>query len=338
MNPCWLVAIGVAWADPYFVETSPVADRAAAEAVEMLVDQAGLDARVVRRFQLGVGWGFAVLVEGLTDEGVAREAAAKVRALGGADPSIYLLEARERVSVPASAPTAAEPPARTAAWWIDAADRALGGASGGAAGLARAGAVRFEFERTFEQGGKTVTVVHRYWREAGSRRLEVDTDGFGQDSVAVVTPSGGWIQAGGAVKARDIGVLIGTVDGFAPEAVLTVALEGHHILASPEVRSFQLLDGAERGIRLGSTAEEGEPGLAWVELDPSTARPLRLRYVTQGGPLEWELSDWREVAPGVVAPHAVRLERPDGKTERFRVRGLRLQDAAPPGTFEPPAQ
>lgn len=336
MTGAWLSAIAAALADPYYLETAVMAERAEAVALEQKVDALGLESRVVRRFQLGQGWGFALLVEGLADEPAARAAAAKVQGIAGAPPTIYRMEARERVAV-VETPATPEAPARTAAWWIDAADRALGGASGGAAGLARAGAVQFEFERTFAHGGKEVTVVHRYWREAGSRRLEVDADGLGQDSLAVVTPAGAWLRVGSEVKNRDIGVLVGTVDGFAPEAVLAVALEAHRILAAPEVRGFQLLDGAERGIRLGAGTEEGEPGLAWVELDPASARPIRLRYVTEGGPVEWDLGDWREVSPGVVAPFSVRVARPDGQTERVRVRVLATADAAPAGTFASPA-
>lgn len=332
----WLLGASIALADPFYVETEPFRDRSMAVAAADQARAAGYSGRVVRRFALGEGWGFALLVEELPDEAGARAAADTLQRALGVPVTLYRLEERQKVPV-TGAETTAEAPARTAAWWLAAADSAVGGAGGGAAALARAGAVHFAFERSFEHEGKAVTVSHRYWREGAARRLDVDApQGFGTDSTAIATAAGAWVVANGAPRTRDIGVTVGIVDGFAPEAVLTLALEAHRLLAQPAVGRFLLLEGGESGVRLGSGGDEVEPGLAWIDLDEATARPVRARYVTEAGPVEWTLADWREVAPGVVAPFAVTIERADGRTERVKVKALEVVDAAPAGTFAPP--
>ncbi|MFN3685126.1 MAG: hypothetical protein ACK41F_14500, partial [Fimbriimonadaceae bacterium] len=178
---------------------------------------------------------------------------------------------------------------------------------------------------------------HPLFRDAPSSLLAVETGGAGQDSLSIATATGAWIRVGGQVQSRDIGIAIGMMDAFAPEAVLTVALEAARLLEGPEVATFRALEGAESGLRFGSGGDESEPGVSFVDLDPKTGQVLRVRYVTEAGPITFVLSGWRQVASGVLVPAEVRVERADGAKETYRVEGLELMDRAPASTFEKPA-
>lgn len=334
----WLMLVAtLARAEEYYLEAAPVPDRAAAGRLEQGAEGAGFDARIVRRFRLGKGWEFVVLVERLRSAPEAAAAAARLERELGTTVSAWRLDAGEKavaVELPTPTPVAAEV---GAAAWMARARSAHGGHTGGASALARAGAVHFQFDRTVELGGKPVTVRHEYWREGAGRRLVIQTGGAGTDSVSVATANGAWVQASGQVQSRDIGVAIGVIDTFAPEAILTVALEAARLLDGPEVDVFRPLEGAESGLRFGVGGDESEPGLSFVDLDATTARLIRVRYVSDAGPITFELSGWRQVATGVLVPTVVRVEHADGRGESVRVEDLRLLEKAPAATFDKPA-
>lgn len=331
-----LLAVGLARADGYYVESAPILERDAANAVQEKARAAGLDGRIVRRFRLGHGWEFVLLVEDIPSEAEATAAATKLADAVDLKVTVFFEESGAKAVPVAAPPAVTEAPAMTAAQWLARVDAAMGGATGGASELARAGAVHFVFARSFKLDGREVTMRHDYWREGGHRRLSVATGGAGKDSVAYVTPTGAWILADGATKSRDIGVAVGAVDEFAPEAVLTIALESHALLRGKEAQRFQVLEGAESGLRLGVGADAPDSGLTYLDIDPATARPVRARYVTEAGPAEWELGDWRQIGAGVVVPFSVRIVRADGSTEKIKVERLDVAEGAPAGTFTVP--
>jgi hypothetical protein len=135
---------------------------------------------------------------------------------------------------------------------------------------------------------------------------------------------------------RDAGVLVTTIDGFAPEAVLTLALDVPSLLRSPEVERFKPLEGAESGVRIGHGGDETSPGLSFIDADPGTGRLLRARYVTEAGPVTVSMSGWKEAAPGIVYPVDMQVERADGSREELTVRALEVLGGAPSGTFAKP--
>lgn len=337
MIALWGLLVGRVFAAEYYLEVAPVTDRAAAAKIEQVVDAAGFDGRVVRRFRLGRGWEFVVLVEHMADPEAAAAAASRLEKDLGAKVSAWKVDGTDKavaVDLPVATASKTDGPAE----WIARARAAHGGDAGGATALARAGAVHFRFSRTFTHGSGDITVRHDYWRESGSRRLAVDTpDGTGQDSLTVVTASGAWIRVGSSVQTRDIGVTLGVVDAFAPEVVLTVAIEAAALLAAPEVEAFKALEGAESGLRFGAGGDESEAGLSFVDIDPATGRLARVRYVTEAGPITYVLEGWKQVSPGVLVPAAVAVERADGRKERFSVEWLELAEHAPAGTFDKPA-
>ncbi len=336
----WLaLALNLARAEEFYLEAPPVTERAAAARMEQAAEAAGFEARIVRRFRLGKGWEFVVLVERLPGAAEASAAAARLERELGGKVTAWRVDGNEKavaVDLPAP-PVPTGPGDGGAAAWIERARAAHGGSTGGASALGRAGAVHFRFARTFEHGGKQITVRHDYWREGAARRLAVETGGAGQDSLSIATGAAAWIRVGGEVQTRDIGITIGMVDAFAPEAVLTVALEAARLLEGPEVATFRALEGAESGLRFGSGGDESEPGVSFVDVDPKTGQLLRVRYVSEAGPITFELSGWRQVAAGVLVPAELRVQRADGQRETYKVEGLELLDRAPASTFDKPA-
>ena len=332
-----LTLVASARADTWYLETAPATDRAAAARLADVAGAAGQKARVVKRFRLGHGWEFVVLVEGFASESAAADAQTRLgTSLGGALQAFRLDEGqRAGVAVPAPATAAAVPPPG-APDWLARARAAHGGATGGAAALARAAAVHFVFDRKLTMDGKEVVVTHDYWREGAARRLAVDTHGGGQDSVAIGNADGAWMVVGGKVESRDLGVLISAIDAFAPEAVLTAALEVDRLLAGPEVAHFRRLEGAEGVVRVGAGVDEEDPGLSFVDLDPVSGRVVAVRYISDGGPIRLSLSGYRDVAPGVLVPARVSIARADGRREEITVRTLDVPAKAASGVFAKP--
>lgn len=332
-----VLAVSTVWASGgYAVESQTIAQRAEAEALAVKVTAAGIPAHLVRRFKLGRGWEFVLVVDGLATEAAATAAAGRMEAQFHLAPVVVRLDDGPKAAPAAPGKAAEEPAARTPADWIADAVRAHGGAAGGSARLGRSGTLHVVYARTAIVKDVEASIRHDYWRAESGRRLVVSTGGAAVDSVAVVSASGAWIATGGQVTSRDIGVLLEAVDAFAPEAVLTVALEVAPLLASPEVARFRFLEGAEGAVRLGSGADGPEPGLSYIDLDPRTGRLQRVRYVSEGGPIEWDLRAWKEVSPGVVVPLDVRIERADGRKERILIETFEVGGTPPAGTFDAP--
>lgn len=325
-----LLWMRMAWAEEYLLEVGPVAERAEAAEVASVAKAAGLPGRVVRRFRLGHGWEFIVVVEHIGSRQEAEKAAVRL----GTDtrqPVTISVVGGEEIE---SSPEQSAPTGPGAAGVVDAVTAAHGGEAGGASALARAEVVHFVFDRTIRMNGKDVTFHHDYWREGGNRRLTVD--GPEVDSVAIAGGSGAWLNSGGKVHSRDVGVIINQVDAFAPEAVLAVAMDVWHLLRSPEVATFRVLEGAESGTRLGSGSSEEEPGVSFFDVESESNRLARVRYVTDGGPVVYELKDYREVGEGLVVPFRVEVERGDGRRELISVKVVEIAGRPPSGAFDKP--
>ena len=322
----WLA--GMAWAGDFYVELGPLPERAEAQETLGTIREAGLEGRIVRRFRLGEGWEFMVLVEHIPTRADADRLASRLGTETRRPVTVYEIDTEEHVPV-------VQPQTRSVQDYVAAARQAHGGESGGASLLSRAEAVHFVYERTLKVSGKEQTFLHDYWREGANRRLVVD--GPGVDSLAVATAGGSWLKVAAQVHTRDIGVMINQVDAFAPEAVMAVVLDVGHRLAAPEVQSFRLLEGADSGVRLGLGGREEEPGISFVDIDPATGRLLQVRYITDAGPVEYTMQDYRDVAPGLTLPFQVHIERGDGRKEQIQIRQLEIAAHAPEGSFSKPS-
>jgi hypothetical protein len=328
----WLIKL--AMAAEYFLEVGPIGDKAAATAAQAQLKNAGIESRLVRQFRIGEGWEFLLIVEHIPEQAQADALATRIGTDTGRSVQIFRMDDGSEVE-----PEVEAPPKPTAAQLLEQTRQAHGGSSGGVSTLARAEAVHFVFDRVLIEGTRKTTYHHDYWREGANRRLVVD--GPETDSLAIATASASWIKATGAqpsegVVSRDIGVVINQVDAFAPEAVLAVALDAWHLLEASEVEGFRFLEGGEGGTRIGSGSTEEESGLSFLDIDASSSRIIRVRYITEGGPVIYSLSEYREVQPGLWVPHRVEIERGDGRRELILVKQLELLPAAPTGSFDKP--
>ncbi len=328
----WAVALASDTADAWWLESPEMNERAGAEFVEASSGKVGFSVRVVKRFRLGEGWEYFALVEGFADEAAAAAAARTLQAETGVTLTLVHDPAKGRAvrtEVDKAAPEHASAGALIAECLA-----AHGGATGGAAALARSPAVHFSFERALDLEGRRVVMRHDYWRDATSRRLLVEAKGGGVGSLMVATAAGAWIRVGDKVDTRDIGVVVTQADAFAPEAVLAVALDIDGLFGAGE--DMVVLEGAESGTRVGRGEDPTEPGLAFADVDPQTGRLVRVRYLTEGGPVLFELDEYRASVGGVTVPGTVTLTRTDGRREVIKVQRLDLLDSAPPGTFKAP--
>ncbi len=332
-----IIALSVAQAAPgYFLESGFYETREEVASLEAAAAAASLPVRVVKRFRLGRGWAWVALVEGFDSEAQATDAARSLAAASGKPLSVVATGGGARLAVEAAQVGAPVEVSRGSSV-VALAVAAHGGPAGGAGELARAAAVHFVFRRELSAGGTTITATHDYWREGASRRLQVDVAAGGQDSVLVATGSGGWLAAGSQVVSRDIGVLVNQADAFAPEAVLGLALGVPELLASGDGGALLVLEGAERGVRVGRGEDPADGGLAFADVDPDTGLLLGARYVTEGGPVLFTFDNWVAAAPGVWYPASFTKERPDGQVETIAVSKLEVAPAAPAGTFVAPA-
>ncbi len=328
-------SLSVALAAPtYSLESSPAATREELASLETATAAKGFRARVVKRFRLGQGWTWVALVEGFVSEEEATRAAQSLASATQRSFSV-IAEGGARKAVDAPVATTAATP--SAASVVTATLAAHGGPGGGAAELARAKAVHFVFTRTLEAEGRTLEATHDYWREGASRRLSVDVKDGGEDSLLVVTANGGWLKAGGQLSSRDIGILVNQADAFAPEAVLGLALDVPTLLAAPPEAPLLLLEGAEKGVRLGRGEDPDSAGLAFADVDAQTGVLLSARYVTEGGPLLFSYAGWLPITPTLLVPGRVTMERPDGRVEKVSVAKVELSEAAPSGSFATPS-
>ncbi len=336
----WLLLSALALADEYWVEAAPFLDRAAAADFETGAISAGYPARIVRRFQLGEGWQYMVLVEHFTDEASAMKAAERLgEGMAAVSFAVMRLDDGKKTKTERPAPAQATASARSmsAQQWLDRATEAHGGVRGGVVALAHAEVVHFVFERTVPYNGKDMTVRHDYWRQGGFRRVSVTPTGAGHPSVLVANQSGAWVAAEGKVEVRDIGVTLNAADELAPEAVLAVVLDLPGLFAGAGVEQFSFLEGADSGVRIGRGADSDEPALSFVDLDTNTGRVLGARYVTDAGPILFEMSDYAELAPGVWMPRKTTLRRADGRVETLVVKELALLSTPPADTFNKPS-
>ncbi len=349
----WLAGSGAALAEPFEVESGPFADRAAAEAVAAEVGpDLGAPVTVARRYLRGEGWRFVVRAGAFDDGETARAALARLDA-PGRPARLIDLDGRRVVAVgsgeaaapapmaPSGAVEAAGEALPAASAVLRAAVRAHGGRGGGLDVLARAGSVRFAFERRVPLPQGTLVVRHEL-RRAGDRwRLDVDVvEGQGVDSTTIVDGDGrAWVVVDGAATERDRARTREILDAFAPEQLLGLPLRlPGDVGRSPTWDGLrtEALDG--NLVVLGREGEDAGTGLQAAAFDRESGTLARVRWRTEDGDLEYDYGDYRTVARGLVVPFAIDIRRAGTVIESVRVEALRLDESFDPGTFTVPPE
>lgn len=354
----WMLAIGVqgvAYADPFTVESPTHISREKADEVMKAAVEQGADTqrtRIVRRYERGAGWRYLVQVDAVPTRADVEPLAA-VFADGDRAARVVDLATGEVIEVAAPPPTKPEPVAAPASpssaadntnrrsrrevdGILAAAVVAHGGINGGLPVLASVNQLTFQFIREVPVDGGILKAKHVYRRSGEAMRLDVSVQkGKGVDSTTVIAPTGGaWVEANNERVPRDTARAKDIIGRFAPDQLLRVALGvAADIDSATAWRELQMV--GPEGADLIVLRPIGGPttGLMEVAFSRSDHRLRRLSVRSEDRDTVYYFDDYREVAPGLVVPHESELQR-DGKTvESIQVITLEVSQPIPASLF-----
>lgn len=327
-----------AFAAPFYVEGPPSVDKAAATEQARAAKSAGYDARVVRRYEKGMGWRYVVVVEGIPDQAGANEAAGKLDDVLG---SVAVYELDDGAARPVEIAATVEAPAAPvsdadALALLTRAIEAHGGPDGGRAVLAGAAAVKFEFRRTLPDG---LVARHVYARRGADVYAEVRIEeGKGVSSRAGIAGGQAWLAPDGqAAAAQDRERTAEQIGLFAPEQVLAFALGfGPAATERRELRAMTRAGAEDVGgdtcqvLRFAGDGDVAALGL-WIEKGKGWVR--RVEFASPDGDLVVEYSDWRVIADGLVVPGRMVTERGGVRVDDVEIIGLSVNPRLPDDWF-----
>lgn len=345
-----LVVPGGAWAEVW-VESSPSGDRAAVErlAESLDLESGGTTVKVLRRFVRGSGWQYVLRVDGVADVATGRVIASSLKA-AGARGLVFEESAGEAVIVvdtgaPNLATTTATSDDSEASGSRRAPDvrgllkdaaRRHGGERGGLEVVAHAQSVVLEFLREIPVDQGTMRSSNRYTRVGQAIRLDVDIiDGPGTASVTLVTEqNAAWVHTSGEPLARDPARTREVLARFAPESVLAIPLSLARDISEHSAwsdLSVAVTDGADRSGRVVVTpVQSRRDGLQSAEFSREDSLLAELKWSGPTGTMEFHFADYREVAPSVVVPWSIRIERNGVLVEAVSIQRLELDAVVDP--------
>jgi len=280
----------------------------------------------------------APVVETAAEIAAAEIAAAEASAdgAGAEEPAALTL------SVPAPVTPAERP--RSVERLLRAAIDAHGGQKGGLVALASQSTVDITYRRTITDsgtdGGEALVVDHRYRRSGKACRLEVTiAQGEGTDSVTILTSDQtGWLVIGGAATERDRERVREMLGHFSPEAVLSIPLRvSTDLRQAPDWQNLQRRRGGGDTVVLSAAApSEITVGLTSAAFDAQSHRLVQTAWATAAGPLSFDYDDYSEIAPGIVIPMKVRIERGGDEIERLEVQAFTVGGEMDKAIFSSP--
>ena len=340
----------------YRVESGPSDSRSDATA---LLDGlgSGVEGRVVRSFERGVGWTYRVVVDDIAELGAAR-AVASTLARDGRPGSVLESEGGESrlvEVVPVGAPSAAAAPTRLAPSAAAAASapserrpdvdsvlraavRAHGGEDGGLVFLHDQPAVRFAFERTVTLDGVVLRTRNTFSRQGESLRLDVEIlEGEGKDSVTVLSREGGaWVRADGVAVEREVARTREVLQRFSPEVMLAMPLglpQDVDTGASWRGLEVQAAGADDAGSLVVGPAEARDEGLSSANFDPRDHTLQRVVWQGGAGTVVFSYADYRKVERRLVVPFEARVTRDGQQVELVTVTEFSLEPVFTPEFF-----
>lgn len=351
-----------AFAEDYFLETPSLATRDEAVGVQKSASEQGYSARVVRRYNPGVGWEYVVRVEGFPNADVAVKAAGDLGQKTGRSLSLFVSDGDQvqamampakpkdkpkdgktpkDAKVPKDTPLVPAPAIGDAevAALVERARAAMGGSKAGIAALDGSRAALFSYRRIVPDG----PVVKQTWARRGEDRyLDVQIErGEGRSSRTVIVGDKAWLSVKGAPdETEEAGRAREVLDRFAPDNVLAFPLGIAQALAErPELRQLtaagtQEVGGAPCTVLRYAGDKLSKPVVLYV--DDKTALVRKVVFASDAGDLVHEFSDYRTV-DGIVLPHRVRTWRADQQVDDVEVLDFDLDPKLPDTWFAPPA-
>lgn len=328
----------------FYLETFTMEDRGEAIALQQSALEAGLSARVVRRWRHGVGWGYAVVVEELPDRASADAAAEDMASRTRRGVSVYAVDPGappprvEDLELPASSA-----PAPSADEALERIVRAHGGRGGGRARLEAYPTLSFRYDREIQLEQGLLRARHDWSRAGEDRRITVEVvDGPGQDLIGEVKGAAGgsardaWLEIEGVRHQRDPDRTLEVLDAYGPEALLATALDLAETLAGLDPLRLEFTEQRCDGRRCYGLRQvaSGGGGLELL-VDAETWTVSSLVVSGPSGALGTRFYDWREIETGLVIPSLVRTERNGDFQEELRVIQLELSPGTEPGADVP---
>ena len=347
--------VSAAEAGVFFLELSEHESREAADAALLEYGPDGEHMRVSRRFVRGSGWRYVVRLDGFEDRESALLAAQSFSSDQGPVQVVEGLGYKRAIVATVgddagpAASTDAEPDLEegglpSAGSVLKTASKAHGGRTGGSRALAKANTLRFEFTSTTVVGEKDWKIRHRYYRSADRARLDVDMLKGDGVSNTVVLGAGGkaWVATHALVRDRDALQAAEMLARFAPETgLLSIPLgfatdikeasEWRHLVTSGRVNHT-----GTPHLRLVPKAGEDLNPMEGALFAEESGLLSRVTWVTRGGRVTFEFSDYKIVAEDVVVPFRVRVERNGGLVEEVVVESLEVDPVLGESLFGEP--
>lgn len=323
-----LIGVAIAGDESFYVEGPYVETRADASAMAHAAGDLGHRAKVVRRFAQGEGWRFILRLEGFEDQAAAEAAATEVARAIGRGLVVYAVDSGDarRVQEIVAGPSDVAPAPQVEGDQDAAAlvQRAVAAHGGETHPVRTAERVLFRFRRRLPDG---MVVLHTVARRGQDVYVEVDVEeGAGADSRTwLLTDSAYLSVASAAAEPKDAVWAREQLARFLPESVLALPLGfGVATRERPEMQllyadGVAVVDGAACH-RLRYDGDRVTGPLA-LYLDTTT---LLIRGVASAAGTEQVFGDYRDVAPGAVAPFRMRVFRGDQAVDDVEVLDLDL--------------
>lgn len=348
-----------AQAGDILVESAPIADkedavRLHAQLTDALGESSVYAPRLLRRFHLGEGWRYLVVVEGLEEAAQAEKIAGLV---DGFQVVMPITPKDGPINAPRISPTAAADGQATgnnalrpdnlpnAESILRAAIKAHGGREGGAVKLSAAQAVRFTYERRVPEREGTLLATNEFLRSGDAIRLNVTIrQGKGQDSVTTLTEARkGWVKVGERTLERDGARTLEVLERFAPESILAIPLglpddvETAAAWRGLKTKERRMVGEHEVWLLTG-TVEPGGVGLREAAFDVEGRQLRWVSWAAEHGDVTFFYEDYRELDRDLVVPFSTRIEQEGNVIEEIRVAQLELEPELASGLFEPPGR
>jgi len=313
------LSVGLASAGPQLRGPATENEREA-QAFRDLAHALGLETRVQRTYQHGLGWEYSVWVSGFDSEEGARAVADHLAERGGRGVDVLVGGGMSERPLPeplAELPEAGELRSRVA--------RALGGRGGGRARLREAESLKMVFTRILPKAG--VNVRHRLLRAANFRSLEVEQmTNAGPDFLAIRGPSGDWLREQDELVPVGSARMDELFERMSPEGLYASVLDLPGLLLDDvdyqglRVVGQEIVD-YRNAIRLES---QGRHGKIVLLVEVGSWLPRSLGFHTDGGRTQRLFVGWRAIESNLILPGVMEVHREGQIIDRIHLDEIQL--------------
>ena len=352
-----LMLVGTSQAGDFYLEGPTRNARSEVVVMSRAAAAEGYKARVVSRYNHGVGWEYLVRVEGYAAEADAvRDAEVISSLIGGAVEVLNVEEdyadapmvtvqkppkeeddkTEKNVTKPLEDPERSDIAGANSV--LKLALRAHGGAAGGTNALAASDAVSFAFTRSLPDGA---VVEHLWIRRGADLYLEVTPlkgEGLTRSRTLVLGDKA-WLAVGeGEYVEQDLDKTRDALSDFGPSRVVPFVLSFGGLLAEDTDLQELRYDGAHNNgsakvHRLRYDGDRASEPFS-IDIDAETGRVRR--FVQGEDALVVEFDGWLGEGTAVPHPRVVKTSQHGASTDQFEITGLDLSPSISNAWFKAP--